>query len=347
MALGKGRDWLNFISVRKFAWMGGRIYNAWACGQKGFGSETDYSRFWLSMTGTWKIAARWLFVGVIVFECIWLGTDTSRAQEDGLQVAGDPVLVERKLELPETLNEVASPTQEELKELSQWVRWMCLMNLPANVEDTRKWGKQRRVWDGLDVKLDGLRIDTKQRWKMANDGTWSRYLIEFVDPAKELQVEVKKFDVEPDGKKFTTSVWVVAPLKLFGRANQFARDVQLVSVSAKADATVRMKVDCEVEIKLIPVSFPPDVEFRPKVTDATIELLDFRMHEISKIHGDTAEWLGEGIREILDRKLAEYRDKLVIKMNQTISKQQSKLRISASKWLSSSINLTSKKTAAD
>jgi hypothetical protein len=221
------------------------------------------------------------------------------------------------------------------------------MNLPANVEDTRKWGKQRRVWDGLDVKLDGMRIDTKQRWKMANDGTWSRYLIEFVDPANELKVEVKKFDVEPDGKKFTTSVWVVAPLKLFGRVNQFARDVQLVSVSAKADATVRMKVDCQVEIKLIPVSFPPDVEFRPKVTDATIELLDFRVHEISQIHGQAAEWIGEGIREILDRKLTEYREKLVIKMNQTISKQQSKLRISASKWLTSSMNLASKKTSTD
>ena len=126
MALGKGRDWLNFISVRKFAWMGGRIYNAWACGQKGFGSETDYSRFWLSMTGTWKIVARWLFVGAIVFGCISPGTDTSRAQEDGFQVAGDPVLTERKLALPESLVEVASPTQAEFKELSQSQRSMCL-----------------------------------------------------------------------------------------------------------------------------------------------------------------------------------------------------------------------------
>lgn len=270
-----------------------------------------------------------------------------------LALPGDPILVARKLDLPQTLDEVANsdpdqatgpqatgPTAQELRELSEWARWLCLMNLPANVEDTRKWGKQKRVWDGLDVKLDGLRIDTKQRWKLANDGTWSRYLIEFVDPAKELKVEVKKFQVESDGKKFRTSIWVVAPLKLFGRVNQFARDVQLISVSAKADALVMMKVDCEVEIKLLPVSFPPDVEFRPKVTDASIELLDFRMHEISQIHGEAAEWLGDGIREILDRKLAEHREKLVIKMNETIAKQQSKLRISASKWLSSSMNFT-------
>ena len=267
-----------------------------------------------------------------------------------LQPTTDPILMPHKLDLPKTLNEInhlepspiPAPTASELKELSQSVRWLCLMNLPENVEDTRKWGKQRRVWDGVDMKFDGLRLDTKQRWKMANDGTWSRYLIEFVDPAKELQVEVKKFDVAPDGKRFTTSVWVVAPLKLFGRVNQFARDVQLISLSAKADATVRMKVDCQVDIQLLPISFPPDVEFRPKVLDASIELLDFRMHEISQIHGQAAEWIGEGIEEILERKLAEYRDKLVLKMNESIAKQQNKLRISASKWLSSSMNFTAK-----
>lgn len=285
----------------------------------------------------------------------YLGSPTAQSQELTPQRGGylaessatdpsleDPKLTVHHLELPKDLDAVASPTQTELKELSQWVRWLCLMNLPPNVEDTRKWGKQRRVWDGVDIKLDGLRLDTKQRWKMANDGTWSRYLIEFVDPAKELQVDVKSFDVEPDGRQFKTSVWVVAPLKLFGRVNQFARDVQLISVSAKADALVRMKVDCQVDIKLLPVSFPPDVEFRPTVTDASMELLEFRVHEISQIHGEAAQWIGDGIRDVLDRKLAEYKDKLVLKMNQSIAKQQSKLRISASKWLNSSMNFSSK-----
>jgi hypothetical protein len=296
-------------------------------------------------------AACWLAAAC----CAYLGSATAQSQELSPQKESylaessatdpnleDPKLTAHHLELPKDLDAVASPTQTELKELSQWVRWLCLMNLPPNVEDTRKWGKQRRVWDGVDVKLDGLRLDTKQRWKMANDGTWSRYLIEFVDPVKELQVDVKSFDVEPDGRKFKTSVWVVAPLKLFGRVNQFARDVQLISVSAKADALVRMKVDCQVDIKLLPVSFPPDVEFRPTVTDASIELLEFRVHEISQIHGEAAQWIGDGIQDVLDRKLAEYKDKLVLKMNQSIAKQQSKLRISASKWLNSSMNFSSK-----
>jgi hypothetical protein len=191
------------------------------------------------------------------------------------------------------------------------------------------------VYDGFDLKLDGWRVDTKRRWKMVNDGTWSRYRIEFVEPAKRLGVEVHRLEVEPGGRRFVTSATIVAPLKLFGRVNQFARDVQLISVSAKADAVVAMRVDCEVEIKLLPVSFPPDVEFRPKVTNASVELREFRVHEISQIHGDAAEWIGDRIREVLDRKLEDYRERLVEKMNQSIAKQQDKLRISASTWLSS------------
>jgi len=219
-------------------------------------------------------------------------------------------------------SEVSRASAKELEELSGWVRWVCLMNMPEDIEDTRRWGQQRQVIDGLDVKLDGLRVDTKRRWKMVNDGTWSRYKIEFVEPQKRLGVEIHRFDVEPGGKRFVTSATVVAPLKLSGRVNQFARDVQLFSVSAKADALVAMRVDCEVDVRLIPVAFPPDVEFRPKIKDASIELREFRVHEISQIHGEPAEWMGDRIREVLETKLEEYREKLVEKMNRSIEKQQ-------------------------
>ena len=68
-------------------------------------------------------------------------------------------------------SEVSRASAKELEELSGWVRWVCLMNMPEDIEDTRRWGQQRQVIDGLDVKLDGLRVDTKRRWKMVNDGS--------------------------------------------------------------------------------------------------------------------------------------------------------------------------------
>jgi len=243
----------------------------------------------------------------------------------------------RRMQLASDLEHSAvTPTQSELQELSQWIRWLALMNLPPNIEDNRKWGRRKEVFDGVDMKMDGWRLDTKRKWKTVNHGTWSRYYIEFIDPANQLQVDVLKLQIHPTGKRFSTSIQIVAPMKLFARVSQFQRDVQWFSISTKADAVVAMRVDCDVEIRINPLVLPPEVEFRPSVTDASIELRQFDVSEISQIHGDVAEWLGDGLHRVLNRRLANYREKLVDKMNASIAKQQSKLKLSAQAWIDSS-----------
>lgn len=235
-----------------------------------------------------------------------------------------------------------SPTRQELKELSEWVRSITLMNLPPNVEDNRKWGRTKSVYDGFHLSLDGLRIDTKRKWKTVKHGTWSRYFIEFIDPAERLKIDVTKLEVQPNGRLFSTSLIITTPLKLFGRVSQFQRDVQWISVSTKAEAIVAMQIDCDVAIKLNPLVFPPDVEFRPTVTRAQVDLQEFDVSEISQIHGEAAEWLGKGIQKVLQRKLSDANDKLVEKINASLAKQQDKLKLSAQAWLSSSFNTSSK-----
>ena len=130
---------------------------------------------------------------------------------------------------------------------------------------------------------------------------------------------------------------VIAPLKLFGRVSQWQRDVQLVSISADAEATVELNIACDIYIRLNPLKIPPDVEFRPVVTDASVGLQEFKVHRISQIHGPLAELLGKGIQEVLDDRLENYREKLVAKMNAEIAKQQGKLKLSVQDWLQTSI----------
>jgi hypothetical protein len=230
------------------------------------------------------------------------------------------------------------PSESELEELSRWVRWLALRNLPPNIEDNRKWGRQKQVYDGVDMHWDGLRLDTKRRWKMVDHGTWARYFIEFIEPAKKLEIRVLSLDTHENGRRFATRVRIVAPLKIFARVSQFQRDIQWISVSMQADATVALEIDLEVGIRINPLVFPPDVEFSPKATRAEAQLLEFKMHRLSQIHGDLAEWLGKGIRNILDRKLVEYNDKLVAKINDGLAKQKDRLKLSAQEWLSSTFN---------
>lgn len=258
---------------------------------------------------------------------------------------------ERPAELPKDLAQTPrpedlGPSKTELQELSQWVRWIALKNLPPNIEDNRKWGKQRRVYDGVDVHWEGMRLDTKRRWKMVNDGTWSRYFIEWIDPANRLEISVLSFDSWEKGQGFFSRIRIVAPLKIFARVSQFQRDVQLISLSMQADATVALETDLEVGIVVNPLVFPPDVEFRPKVTRADVQLLEFEMHRLSQIRGDIAEWLGKGLRGILDRKIGETNDKLPLKINDSLAKQQDRLRLSAHDWIKSSLNRTNPKPAS-
>lgn len=242
------------------------------------------------------------------------------------------------IELPELMDQVQLPaTTDEKQELSTWVRWLVLRNLPQNFEDNRKWGREKEVFDGIKFRREGWRVETKRKKKTVKQGTWSRYFIEFVDPANQLQVNIRDIQYPPGGHiRIVTQV--VAPLKLFGRVSQWQRDVQLISVSANADAIVELNVACDIKVIVNPLKLPPDVEFKPVVTDATVALQDFKVHSISQIHGPLAELLGKGIREVLDDRLEDYREKLVVKMNSEIAKQQGKLKLSFQEWLETSVH---------
>lgn len=242
-----------------------------------------------------------------------------------------------KLVLPDSLREVALPVSaDERQELSAWVRWLVLRNLPPSFEDNRKWGKEKEVFNGINLRREGWKVETKRRMKTVKQGTWSRYYIEFVDPAGKLQVNIQKIEYPTKGP-IQVQTQVIAPLKLFGRVSEWRRDVQLISISTNADATVELNIACEIHVLVNPLKIPPDVEFRPIVTDATVAMQDFDVHNISQLHGPLAELLGKGIREVLDDRLEDYREKLVVKMNSEIDKQKGKLKISFQDWIQTSI----------
>lgn len=243
----------------------------------------------------------------------------------------------QNLALPDSLDQVIVPaTADEKQELSSWVRWLVLRNLPPNFEDNRKWGKKKDVFDGIDFRLEGWKVETKRKKKTVNHGTWSRYFIEFIEPAEKLQVNIRHIEFPPKGS-IRVVTQVVAPVKLFGRVSQWQRDFQWISVSANAESTIELNVACDIQVLVNPLKIPPDVEFRPVVTDATVSVKEFSVQRISQIQGPLAELLGKGIREVLDKRLEDYREKLVIKMNTEIAKQQGKLKLSFQDWLQTSI----------
>ena len=231
------------------------------------------------------------------------------------------------LDLPATMDEVPIFNGESASpEIQAWARWLILKNLPPVYEDNRKWGVKKEVYDGFRFRHEGLKVETYRKYKTVKQGTWTRYFIEFVDPEENLKLTIADLR-QIDRSKISFRVVVSVPLHIFGRIAQWQHDVQLVSISTNADATVEMSVACECDILINPLAFPPDVSFKPHATEASIVMTSFEVHRISQLRGVLAEQLGKGLRHGVDEKLSEYGDKLVVKINRQFEKQADRLHV--------------------
>jgi len=234
----------------------------------------------------------------------------------------------QQLALPDSLDQLSKDLfGARTPELDQTVRWLVLKNIPPAYEDNRKWGMLKQAYNGFRFRREGMKIETERKYRIVKHGTWSRYYVELIDPANRLLLRIDRLEPIADDR-FVVETTIEAPLHAFGRISQWQRDVQLISLSTNADATARIWFRAEVGIRTNPLVFPPEVQFEPVVKDAKIELTQFEVQRISQVSGPLAEQLGNGLRKIVDDRLENYSDKLVLKMNQQLAKQQEKLKLS-------------------
>lgn len=214
----------------------------------------------------------------------------------------------------------------------RWLERTLRANLPPDYEDDRKWNQQKEVWDGIKLRREGLRIETKRKKKLVNAGTWTRYKIAIVDPDQNLNIQVQRLEALADGRVAFT-VTVDCALDVFGRLSRWVRDVQVISLSANADAACRLTLAGKVELRVNPLQFPPAVSLKPVVDVAHLELTYYRVRRVSQVGGDFAKVLGEGLRGVVDDKVEDLNGKLKDKINQQLVKHADKLSFSAQEWL--------------
>lgn len=228
--------------------------------------------------------------------------------------------------------EIATP------QMVSWLEQMVRDNLPETYEDNRKWNLQKEVWDGVRVWREDNRLETKRKKKLVNSGTWTRYTITFVEPEQNLHIQFHRLEPLPDGK-IAFTVTVDATLDVFGRLSQWVRDVQLISLSANADAQCRLTLEGTVAIQMNILKLPPDVMIRPEVTNARVDLTYYNVRRISQIGGEFAQALGNGLRKTLDDKIEDMNGKLAGKINAQLAKKSDRLSFSGQDWLQTKLPL--------
>ena len=180
-----------------------------------------------------------------------------------------------------------------------------------------------------------LAAGDRGKHKLVNAGTWTRYSISFcVEPEKNLFIQFQQLEMQADGRVAFT-ILVDCSLDVFGRLSQWARDVQLISISANADAACRLTLAGTVKFELNPLTLPPQVTLRPHIDRANIALTYYRVRRVSQIGGDFAKVLGKGLRRVVDEKIEELNEKLVAKINEQLTRHADKLSFSAQAWLRS------------
>jgi hypothetical protein len=231
----------------------------------------------------------------------------------------------------------ASGEAESYPELSAAIRWLALQHLPPRYEDERGWGKTTEVFDHLSIRLDGAKLKTKRRYRTVNHGTWTRYVIDLVNPEQSLRMQIVRLQPSPDGG-MRCECELQADVALFGRMSRWRHDWQTISISASADATVRLSLVIDIRLLFNPLKLPPDIYFRPQVREAHVQLDHFRLRRVSQLDGPLVKEIGKGLRKELERRLDDYDQQLIEKMNRALEKQQDKLQLSMHDWSRTQLN---------
>jgi hypothetical protein len=221
-------------------------------------------------------------------------------------------------------------------EFQEWITSIVRQQLPDDYEKRKNWGHTARTFDGVSIKIEDGRLKTHRKYKQANDGQWQMYRVKLKNPEEKFEVRIANIRKLPDAK-IGMEITAAASLEVFGRQSQWEHGVQLYSLSAEADARVRLWAQAEVATQMNLTRFPPDISLDPEITAATLEIPDFRIRRLGEFHGPLVRSLSHATREALEEKLVEDNEKLVAKLNRAIHKQEKKLTLSLddvmkSKW---------------
>jgi hypothetical protein len=212
-------------------------------------------------------------------------------------------------------------------EFQQWITDLVREQLPDNYEKRKNWGHQAKSFDGVSIQLDDGRLKTHRKFADKNDGQWQMYRVKLRESDEQFDIKIANIH-KLEGGKVGMEITAVAALEVFGRQSQWEHGIQIYSISAEADARVRLWARVDVATHMDFTRFPPDVSLNPEVTAAKFEIPDFRLRRIGEFSGPVVRSLSHTTREALEEKLADDNAKLVFKLNKAIDKQEKKLRLS-------------------
>jgi len=210
---------------------------------------------------------------------------------------------------------------------SQLMRGIVLESIPKSREETKHWGKTKKVFSGFNVR--GTRIS--KRTKEVRHGSWRRHSIEFlkIEETFRFDIQILK-QVAPGENQF--EVLVVCRVRVETRFEQWTLGVKGLNFVTRSDSTIAMRAHCRIGVHAERASggLLPEIVLDPEIQRVRIDLTDLDVRQLGFLGGDISDPLGDTSRWLVEDILQGQEGKILAKSRRVVEKNRDKLRLSPS-----------------
>ena len=205
----------------------------------------------------------------------------------------------------------------------QLLRGMALMLLPEGYSDDDEWNLHKRVQSGLNVDFKNGELKTSRRWKDVRHGLWKRVDAKFVDPAKNLRLEI---DALPAGKAGVPRYRIRSEILVHAvaRMQQWTLGARIYGLSAHVTAGLELATDFHFRSYLADNG---KLRVLPHIERATLRLKDFQLRRVSHAKGPGVRETGRMISGLLKRVVERKGQTLAARINRKVAKKPERFEI--------------------
>jgi hypothetical protein len=219
-----------------------------------------------------------------------------------------------------------------LAELSSDLRGLVLQFLPNPLyEDTKHWGGQKDVANGITWRGRGLHVHPEVQYKLKNHGVWWKVRVTGDGNSLVLQLRDKH---QPEPGRMTFAAFIAMNTDVEYERQTWDEGARLFSGSVRARMRVVLTLQCEATSKVEPKpKGPPDLVFRLRVVKSDFRYEDLVVEHVPGLGGDAAKLLGEAALASVKQWHPSLERKLLDKANAAILKggDTKEVRVSLSK----------------
>lgn len=229
-----------------------------------------------------------------------------------------------------SLSQIVGAEKEEplAPAATMFVKGMALVLLPETYTDDDDWGGTKKIQSGLNVKLNGLKLDTSRRWKDVKHGTWQRVDATLVDPKQHFGLSISLL---PKVERGVPRYRVRAKLRLraTGRQQRWNFGAKLYSLSSDIVADVAFTADLHFRTEVVKSDGSSKLRVLPHIENASAYLDGFSLRSVGHSKGGAVREFGKVIESIIKRSIKKKNAKLATKINGKIKKKPERFEIPA------------------